>query len=64
MALVNFAEIVISWRVIYRCLVPNLIHTMDQANYFSVVTFTTLGYGEINAGLSLILQLFIICWFL
>ncbi len=57
MALINFAEIIISWGVIYRCLVPHVIHTMDQANYFSVVTFTTLGYGEINAGLSLILQL-------
>lgn len=57
MALINFSEIVISWGIIYRCLVPHIVTTMDQANYFSMVTFTTLGYGEINAGLSLMLQL-------
>ena len=34
MALINFAEIVISWGVIYRCLVTQVILTMDQANYF------------------------------
>ena len=57
MALVNFSEIIIAWGGVYRCLVPQIIKTMDQANYFSVVTFTTLGYGEIHAGTSLILQL-------
>ena len=57
MALVNFAEIVITWALIYRSIAPDQILTMDQANYFSVVTFTTLGYGEINAGAALALQL-------
>lgn len=57
MALVNFFEILLSWAIIYRCLMPDMIKSMDQANYFSVITLTTLGYGEINAGHRLLVQL-------
>lgn len=57
LALVNFFEILLGWAIIYRCVMPSVVKTMDQANYFSVVTLTTLGYGEINAGPSLIAQL-------
>lgn len=50
MALVNFFEILLAWAVIYRCLMPTVVKTLDQANYFSIVTLTTLGYGDVNAG--------------
>lgn len=57
MALVNFFEIILSWGLIYRWLMPDMVTSMDQANYFSVITLTTLGYGEINAGKQLLVQL-------
>lgn len=57
MALVNFFEILIAWAIIYRCLMPENVTSMDQANYYSVVTVTTLGYGDINAGNRLLVQL-------
>jgi hypothetical protein len=57
MALVNFLEILLAWALIYRCLMPDIVGSMDQANYFSVITLTTLGYGEINAGQRLLIQL-------
>ena len=57
LALVNFFEILLAWAIIYRCLMPGIVTTMDQANYFSVVTMTTLGYGDINAGGRTLVQL-------
>lgn len=57
MALVNFFEILLAWAIIYRCIMPDVVKTMDQANYFSVVTVTTLGYGDVNAGQMLPAQL-------
>ena len=42
---------VIAWAVTYRNL-PGLdeLKTFEEATYFSLVTFTTLGYGEITLG--------------
>ncbi len=57
MALVNFLEIMLSWAFVYRILMPDVITSLDKANYFSVVTLTTLGYGEISAGEELAVQL-------
>lgn len=48
LALVNLFEIIISWGIIYRSIMPTVINTADQANYFSIVTITTLGYGDIS----------------
>lgn len=50
MALANFAEIAVSWGIIYRCIIPETLKTMDHATYYSVVTLTTLGYGDVHAG--------------
>ncbi|WP_300360019.1 ion channel [Fluviicola sp.] len=50
LALVNLFEIIISWGIIYRTLMPCQIDNLNEANYFSLVTLTTLGYGDINAG--------------
>ncbi len=36
------------WAVTYRVLVPDQLTTFEQAAYFSAVTFTTLGYGDIT----------------
>ena len=57
MALVNFFEILLAWALIYRCLMPDTVKSMDHANYFSVITLTTLGYGDIHAGERLLIQL-------
>lgn len=39
------------WAVAYLMLVPTgELQTMEQALYFSFVTFTTLGYGDITLG--------------
>ena len=40
---------VLLWAVVYL-LVPNVesIHTFEEAIYFSTVTFTTLGYGDLT----------------
>lgn len=50
LALVNFFEIIISWGIIYRAILPELVKNLDNANYFSIVTITTVGYGDINGG--------------
>ena len=36
------------WAVAYRQLVPEQLPTLEQAAYFSFVTYTTLGYGDIT----------------
>lgn len=45
--ILHIAEITV-WAIVY-CLLPNLneINTFEDAVYFSTVTFTTLGYGDI-----------------
>lgn len=48
LALVNLFEIIITWGIIYRSIMPNIVTTADNANYFSIVTITTLGYGDIS----------------
>lgn len=40
---------VLIWAVAYRVLTPiSSLDTFEKAMYFSVVTFTTLGYGDIT----------------
>ena len=40
---------VIVWALAYRALTPiSSLDTLEKAIYFSVVTFTTLGYGDIT----------------
>ena len=40
---------VIVWALAFLYLLPeNVIHTFEEASYFSFVTFTTLGYGDIS----------------
>jgi hypothetical protein len=42
---------ILLWAVAYRLLTPvEPIGTLEQAIYFSIVTFTTLGYGDITLG--------------
>lgn len=48
LALVNLFEIIITWGIIYRSIMPEVVTTADKANYFSIVTITTLGYGDIS----------------
>jgi len=55
LALVNLFEIILSWGMIYRSIIPN-ISSAETANYFSIVTITTLGYGDINGGNNLLAQ--------
>jgi hypothetical protein len=39
------------WALTYRALVPaGQLESLEQAVYFSFVTFTTLGYGDITLG--------------
>jgi hypothetical protein len=46
--LLHVIEVVI-WAVAYLVLTPiSSLDTFEKATYFSVVTFTTLGYGEIT----------------
>jgi hypothetical protein len=46
--LLHMAEVVV-WAVAYLLLSPiNSLDTLEKAIYFSVVTFTTLGYGDIT----------------
>ena len=46
--LLHMAEVVI-WAVAYLLLAPiSSLDTFEKAIYFSVVTFTTLGYGDIT----------------
>lgn len=39
---------VVLWALTYRQLVPDVLPTFEEALYFSSVTFTTLGYGDIT----------------
>ena len=40
---------ILAWAVTYRWLVPGEeLYTFEKATYFSFVTFTTLGYGDIT----------------
>lgn len=55
LALVNFFEIILSWGMIYRSIIPD-INSAETANYFSIVTITTLGYGDINGKCNLLAQ--------
>ena len=42
---------IVLWAVAYRTMVPDdELATFEQAVYFSFVTFTTLGYGDITLG--------------
>lgn len=43
----HVVEIVL-WAVTYRIVAPAQIETFEKAMYFSAVTFTTLGYGDIT----------------
>lgn len=36
------------WAITYRFFVPDSVETFEKAFYFSIVTFTTLGYGDIT----------------
>ena len=46
--LLHVIEVVV-WAVAYLVLTPiSSLDTFEKATYFSVVTFTTLGYGEIT----------------
>ncbi len=56
LALVNFFEIIISWGIIYRVIIPVDVDSLDKANYFSIVTLTTVGYGDINGKLNYLTQ--------
>ena len=40
---------IVLWAVTYRALIPDgELETLEKAIYFSFVTFTTLGYGDIT----------------
>jgi voltage-gated potassium channel len=43
----HIAEIIL-WAIAYRQLVPDQLPTLESAVYFSFVTYTTLGYGDIT----------------
>jgi hypothetical protein len=46
--MLHVAEVVV-WALAYRALTPiNTLDTFEKAVYFSLVTFTTLGYGDIT----------------
>jgi voltage-gated potassium channel len=46
--MLHLVEVII-WAVAYRALNPiSSLDTFEKAMYFSVVTFTTLGYGDIT----------------
>jgi hypothetical protein len=48
--LLHILEVMV-WAVGYRVLVPiDQLETFEAATYFSLVTFTTLGYGDITLG--------------
>lgn len=49
LALINYFEIILSWGIIYKIILFKEITSISQANYFSIVTLTTLGYGDIAA---------------
>ena len=39
---------IVLWAVTYLEFVPDVLPTFEKAFYFSIVTFTTLGYGDIT----------------
>ena len=39
---------VVLWATTYRLLPGNHLDSFEKATYFSMVTFTTLGYGDIT----------------
>lgn len=41
---------IVLWALSYQHLVPDTLPTFEKAFYFSIVTFTTLGYGDITLG--------------
>ena len=42
---------ILVWAVTYRFLVPDdELQSLEKSMYFSFVTFTTLGYGDITLG--------------
>lgn len=46
--MLHLVEVVL-WALAYRFVLPgDPLHTFEEATYFSVVTFTTLGYGDIT----------------
>lgn len=55
LAFVNLFEIIITWGIIYRIIMPSI--SANEANYFSIVTITTLGYGDISGENSSLAQI-------
>ena len=47
MLLLHIAEVVL-WATAYRTFVPDELESFEEATYFSFVTFTSLGYGDIT----------------
>ena len=47
MLLLHVVEVCL-WAGAYRILVPDELETFEKAAYFSFVTFTSLGYGDIS----------------
>lgn len=46
--MIHLVEVMV-WALAYLFLVPdNQLDTLERAVYFSIVTFTTLGYGDIT----------------
>lgn len=41
---------ILVWAAVYRLLVPDQLASMESAAYFSFVTYTTLGYGDVTLG--------------
>lgn len=39
---------ILTWALTYRYLVPEELQTLEKSVYFSFVTFTTLGYGDVT----------------
>ncbi len=47
MLLLHIAEVVL-WATAYWTFVPDELESFEEATYFSFVTFTSLGYGDIT----------------
>ena len=47
MLLLHTVEVVL-WATAYRTFVPDELESFEEATYFSFVTFTSLGYGDIT----------------
>ena len=39
---------IVLWALTYQEFVPKILPTFEKAFYFSIVTFTTLGYGDVT----------------